>query len=83
MGKTNDKGNPICNAVSGDVPSTVGGSSVATSTSAGIPALVWSSHPFETREQTLQRPTTTASAYPNKTKNFGYGKLKAFEAINQ
>ena len=42
MQKTSDKGNPICNAMSGDVPGTVGGSSVATSTSAGIAALVWS-----------------------------------------
>jgi subtilisin family serine protease len=83
MEKTSDKGHPICNAVSGDVPSTVGGSSVATSTSAGIAALVWSAHPAETREQILSRLTTTASSYPAKNKNFGYGKLNAYAAIVQ
>ncbi|MEO8710749.1 MAG: S8/S53 family peptidase, partial [Parafilimonas sp.] len=64
MDKTSDKLNPLCNAVSGNVPSTVGGSSVATSSSAGIAALVWSAHPTETREQIVQRLTTTASSYP-------------------
>jgi len=45
--------------------------------------LVWSAHPSETREQILQRLTSTASAYPTKTKAFGYGKLNALAAINQ
>ena len=83
MEKTSDKGNPIANAISGDVPTTVGGSSVATSSSAGIAALVWSAHPTETREQILNRLTTTASSYPTKTKNFGYGKLNALAAIQK
>ncbi|MEP6683907.1 MAG: S8/S53 family peptidase [Parafilimonas sp.] len=83
MERTSDKGNPICNAISGDVPSTVGGSSVATSTSAGIAALVWSAHPTETREQILNRLTTTASSYPTKNKSYGYGKLNASAAISQ
>jgi subtilisin family serine protease len=83
MEKTSDGGVPLCNAMSGDVPSTVGGSSVATSSSAGIAALVWSAHPTETRDQILNRLTTTASSYPNKTKNFGYGKLNALAAITQ
>lgn len=83
MEKTSDKGSPICNAITGDVPSTVGGSSVATSSSAGIAALVWSAHPTETRDQILQRLTTTASSYPTKNKNYGYGKLNAYAAIVQ
>jgi subtilisin family serine protease len=83
MEKTSDGMNPIANAVSGDVPTTVGGSSVATATSAGIASLVWSAHPTETREQILQRLTSTASSYPTKTKAFGYGKLNASAAINQ
>lgn len=82
MQRTSDGGNPIANAVSGDVPTTVGGSSVATATSAGIAALVWSKHPAETRDQILQRLVTTASSYPSKTKNFGYGKLNADAAMN-
>jgi len=83
MQKTSDNMNPLANAVSGDVPTTVGGSSVATSSAAGIAALVWSAHPKETREQIVQRLTTTASAYPTKTTNYGYGKLNALAAIKQ
>jgi len=83
MQKTSDNLNPLANAISGDVPTTVGGSSVATSTASGIAALVWSTHPTETREQIVQRLTTTASAYPNKTANYGYGKLNALAAIKQ
>jgi subtilisin family serine protease len=83
MEKTSDGLNPLACARSGDVPTTIGGSSVATSTSAGIAALVWSAHPTETREQILQRLTSTASAYPTKTKGFGYGKLNALAAINK
>lgn len=82
MQQASDGGNPIANAVSGDVPTTVGGSSVATATSAGIAALVWSKYPTETRDQILQRLITTASTYPTKTKNFGYGKLNANAAMN-
>jgi subtilisin family serine protease len=83
MQQTSDNMNPIANAISGDVPTTVGGSSVATSTAAGIAALVWSAHPSETREQIVQRLVTTASTYPNKTNNYGYGNLNALAAINQ
>lgn len=83
MQKNSDGLNGLANAMSGDVPTTVGGSSVATSTSAGIAALVWGAHPTETRDQILQRLTTTAGSYPSKTKNFGYGKLNALAAIQQ
>lgn len=82
MERTSDGGNPIANAISGTVPTTVGGSSVATATSAGIAALAWSKHPTYTREQIVQLLTTTASSYPSKTKNFGYGKLNADLATN-
>jgi subtilisin family serine protease len=83
MQQASDAGNPIANAMSGDVPTTVGGSSVATATAAGIAALVWSYHPSETRDQIVQRLVTTASAYPNRTSNFGWGKMDAYAAINQ
>ena len=83
MQKTSDGGSPIANAISGDVPTTVGGSSVATSSSAGIAALVWAAHPTETRDQILNRLTTTASSYPKKNKSYGYGKLDAYAAIVQ
>ena len=83
MQQASDAGNPIANAMSGDVPTTVGGSSVATATAAGIAALVWSYHPSETRDQIVQRLVTTASAYPNRTSNFGWGKMDAYAAINK
>jgi subtilisin family serine protease len=64
-------------AIYGDQPTTVGGSSVATATAAGIAALVWSRYPTWTRDQVQQRLTTTASTYPKKKLNLGYGKLDA------
>jgi subtilisin family serine protease len=82
MQKISDGLNPLANAMSGDVPTLVGGSSVATATSAGIAALVWSRYPLLTREQLVQKLTVTASAYPNKTNNFGWGKLNADAATN-
>jgi subtilisin family serine protease len=72
----------LSTAVSGDVPTTVGGSSVATATAAGIAALVWSKFPAYTRENVLNKLVTTASLYPNKDSNFGWGKLNADAATN-
>ena len=72
----------ITTAINGDVPTTVGGSSVATATAAGIAALVWSKYPAFTRDDLLNKLTTTASGYPNKTSNFGWGKLNADAATN-
>ncbi len=72
----------ISTAVSGDVPTTVGGSSVSTADAAGIAALVWSRFPTFTREQVVNKLTITASLYPNKSKNFGWGKLNADAATN-
>lgn len=73
---------PLTTARSGDVPTTVGGSSVSTATAAGIAALVWSRFPTFTREQVINKLTTTSSAYPNKTSNFGWGILNADAATN-
>lgn len=68
--------------VFGDQPTTVGGSSVATATAAGIAALVWSKYPTWTRDQVQQRLKETASSYPDKKRNLGYGKLNADLATN-
>ncbi len=68
--------------VFGNQPTTVGGSSVATATAAGIAALVWSKYPTWTRDQVQQRLTQTASSYPNKKRNLGYGTLNADLATN-
>lgn len=59
----------------------VGGSSVATATTAGIAALVWSKHPSWTREQVLQKMKQSADFYPNKHSEFGYGNIDALKAV--
>lgn len=82
MEKTSDGLHALANAISGDVPTIVGGSSVATSTAAGIAALTWSRFPTYTKDQVLQKLITTSSNYPNKTGNYGYGKLNADLATN-
>ena len=82
MEKSNGGLHALSTATSGDVPTTVGGSSVATSTAAGIAALVWSRFPTYTREQVIDKLTTTASNYPTKNKNYGWGKLNADAATN-
>lgn len=82
MKRSSDGGTTITNAISGDVPTTVGGSSVATATASGIAALVWSLHPSETRDQIILRLNASASSYLNKTNNYGYSKLNAGLATN-
>jgi subtilisin family serine protease len=82
MEKSLTKVNPLSTATSGDIPTTVGGSSVATSTAAGIAALVWSRFPNYTRTDVVNKLTVTASAYPNKTADYGWGKLNADKATN-
>ncbi|CAN5292630.1 hypothetical protein BH11BAC6_BH11BAC6_05590 [soil metagenome] len=82
MEKNDTKLHSLSTAMSGDVPTTIGGSSVSTATAAGIAALVWSKFPTFTREDVVNKLTTTASSYPTKTKNFGWGKLNADAATN-
>jgi serine protease len=59
----------------------VGGSSVATATTAGIAALVWSKNPTWTRDQVLTKMRQSASFYPTKNADFGYGNINAFLAV--
>ena len=58
-----------------------GGSSVATATTAGIAALVWSKYPSWSRTQVLNRLKQSADLYPNKSSNFGYGNIDALQAV--
>lgn len=71
---------PITLAAYGNTPSTVGGSSVATATTAGIAALVWSRYPGYNRDQVLNRLVTSSSHYPSKNALFGWGNIDAGEA---
>jgi len=59
----------------------VGGSSVATATTAGIAALVWSRNPTWTRTQVLTKMRQSSSFYPNKNAEFGYGNINALLAV--
>ncbi len=59
----------------------VGGSSVATATTAGIAALVWSKNPSWTRDQVLAKMRQSSHFYPNKNSEFGYGNINALLAV--
>lgn len=72
----------LSTATSGDVPTTVGGSSVATSTASGIAALVWSRFPNFTRDDVVNKLATTASNASKKDKNYGWGIMNADAATN-
>lgn len=82
MEKAVNERHPLTLAMSGDAPSTVGGSSVATATAAGIAALVWSKFPTYTRDQVLNKLITTSANYPTKNSNYGWGNLNAGAATN-
>lgn len=73
---------PLSLAMSGDAPSTVGGSSVATATTSGIAALVWSRFPSYTRDQVLNKMIQSSSNYPNRSSNLGWGVVNADLATN-
>ena len=59
----------------------VGGSSVATATTAGIAALVWAKNPSWNRDQVLTKMKQSARFYPNKNADFGYGNINALLAV--
>ncbi|WP_422090530.1 S8 family peptidase [Tenacibaculum ovolyticum] len=59
----------------------VGGSSVATATTAGIAALVWAKHPSWSRAQVLQKMKESADFYPSKHSEFGHGNIDALKAV--
>lgn len=59
----------------------VGGSSVATATTAGIAALVWARNPTWSRAQVLDKMRRASKFYPNKNSSFGYGNIDALKAV--
>ncbi len=67
----------ISTAQTGFPPSTVGGSSVATATAAGIAGLVWARNPAASREHVLNKMIEGSSYYPGKSANFGWGITNA------
>lgn len=77
MQKNSTGRNPLSLPMSGDAPSTVGGSSVATASTAGMAALVWAIHPGWTRQQVFDKLKTSSNYYPNRHSNFGWGRINA------
>ncbi len=59
----------------------IGGSSVATATTAGIAALIWSKYPNLRRSKVLDKLKDASEFYPNRHSDFGYGNIDALEAI--
>jgi serine protease len=59
----------------------VGGSSVATASTAGIAALVWSKNPSWTRDQVLNKMRQSATYYPTKNSDYGYGNINVLQAV--
>lgn len=82
MERAGDNMHPLSLAMSGDMPSTVGGSSVSTATMAGMAALIWSKYPSLTRDQLITRMQQFSSRYPAKTAEYGWGTLNADAATD-
>lgn len=78
----NSNRNSLSLPASGTTPTYIGGSSCATSTAAGIAALVLSVKPTMTRTQLMTCLTNTAQFYPTKNSSKGYGNLNASAAVN-
>lgn len=73
----NSEDHPLSLADYSNDPSTVGGSSVSTATTAGIAALVWGKYPSWTRQQVFDRLKTSANYYPGRNSQFGWGRINA------
>lgn len=82
MQKSSGTAFPLTLAMSGNDPSTVGGSSVATATTAGIAALAWARFPTMTRDQLLNKLIQSSSNYPTKSTTQGWGRIDAARATN-
>ncbi len=82
MEKASNGRHPLTLAMSGDIPSTVGGSSVSTATAAGIAALVWSKFPSYNRDKILSKLISTSANYPTRNASLGWGNLNADAATN-
>ena len=82
MERASDHKNPLTVSDRGDEPSTIGGSSVATATMAGMAALVWSRYPSATRDQILTMLERHSSYYPLRHSRWGWGKFQPALAVD-
>lgn len=81
MEKVSNDRHPITLAMSGDAPSTVGGSSVATATTAGMAALLWARNPGWSRQQVIDRLNASSNYFPNRHPSFGWGRININTAL--
>ena len=81
MQRTANDRRPLTLAMSGDAPSTVGGSSVATASMAGMAAVVWARYPTETRTQILARLVAASSNRSRRDTSFGWGRVNVATAV--
>jgi len=82
MEKSTNAKFPLSLAMQGNIPSIVGGSSVATATASGIAALVWSKFPTLSRDAILNKLIQSSSNYPIKNAQLGWGNINADLATN-
>lgn len=73
--------NSLSLAQSGNAPTYIGGSSVATATASGIAAMVWSVKPSLTRSQVISILQQSSQYYPGTSSTKGYGQINALEAV--
>ncbi|RSK44011.1 S8 family serine peptidase [Hymenobacter rigui] len=81
MQRSSNNLRPLTLAMSGDAPSTIGGSSVATASMAGMAAVVWSKYPTETRAQIMSRLVAASSNRSSRDPNFGWGRVNLASAV--
>ena len=81
MQQSSNARRPLTLAMSGVDPSTVGGSSVATSSMAGMAALVWAKYPTETRAQIMSRLVAASSNRNARNGSFGWGRVNVATAL--
>ena len=82
MEKASGGRKPLSLAMSGDAPSTVGGSSVATASTAAMATLIFSKYPSLTRDQVFDRMKQNSNYYPSRNGNFGWGRVNIDAALN-
>lgn len=66
---------------SSDVRNVVGGSSIATATTAGIAALVWARNPNSSRDEIIEKMQKAGEYYPNRSNKYGFGKIDVLKAV--
>ena len=82
MEKVSNSRKPLSLAMSGDSPSTVGGSSVATASTAAMATLIFAKTPSLTRDQVFDKMKINSSYYPSRNGNFGWGRVNVDAALN-